>query len=257
MRAGAGGWRCGVRNSKRRGVLEEPGSRAVGAGSPPARLPERPHPPSAYRGETGGLPGARRALCPPAPPRCPWAAPGRRSGGNANIGSLPPALSHPLAAPHTHLGARPRQLPPRAGPGRAGPHRRAAAAGAGAAVPDSPPAHSAVGPLRPPRPSTARPPGLGQQRRGGPAAGPGAAGPLPGPRRCAPSWPCPDTAVSGCAAPAAPRSGWYFWRFQPPGQVRGSIRSQGHSRDGERLGAKVGWVPRSWRGGVWAGCTHS
>lgn len=194
MRAEAGGWRCGVRNSKRRGVLEEPGSRAVGAGPPPARLPERPHPPSAYRGETGGLPGARRALCPPAPPRCPWAAPGRRSGGNANTGSLPPALSHPLAAPHTHLGARPRQLPPRAGPGRAAPpSRRCRGRCGGAGLASSPQRRRPVAPS-PPR------------HRPAPGAGPAAQGRARrGARGCwAPSRPpplCPQLALPGHCCP--------------------------------------------------------
>lgn len=249
-RHACGGWRCGVRNSKRRGVLEEPGSRAVGAGPPPARLPERPHPPSAYRGETGGLPGARRALCPPPRPRD---VRGQPRGGDLGE-TRTPAPSRlpsrtPSPSPTLTWGRGPGSSRPE--PGRAGPHRRAAAAGAGAAVPDSPPARSAAGPLRPPRPGTARPPGLGQQRRGGPAAGPGAAGPLPGPRRCAPSWPCPDTAVPGCAAPLHHGVDGIFGASSPQGRSEPLYAPRDTLGMGSVLGLRWAGYPAA--GGVGCG----
>lgn len=170
---GAGG--DGMGSGERHGALTEPSRHHGGAG--PLSPATGALPSSLPCAGGGGRPARYRARA--VSPRF------RHARGRLPAESREPEPDLPLPVrnnprrcpPHSPGPGQPRQPTRAAPPNRRRSPRRCRC--------PAPPARSAAGPLSPPRPSAGRPPGLGQQRGGGPAAGRGLPGPCPRPRRSA------------------------------------------------------------------------
>lgn len=207
-----------VRGTRRTGMVEEPGSPHLPAGSRPSQ--EKPEIPSLSRPRSLFLRHRLATAQPGGPPRPP---PSRAEMGPAGLGRLGCGQGGASCrSPHhgTRWPGSPR--PPREGKNPAGPRREAPGAGAGVRRGGSALARGrGAHPSRSPRMSSWRPAGPSPASPRAPAPSPAAAAfpPLHGPVN-----PLPTSAAPPCACRRDPRHGAPSPRF-PGAPVWGALHS--------------------------------